>query len=45
MKNTIKKLELIKEELEKVLNPENTDAIDEGISLIDDLIFHINVRI
>lgn len=45
MKNTIKKLELIKEELEKVLNYENTDVIDEGTSLVDDLIFHIHVRI
>tara|TARA_Y100000389_G_C17323650_1_gene444358 strand:+ start:378 stop:515 length:138 start_codon:yes stop_codon:yes gene_type:complete len=45
MKNIIKKLESIREELEKVLNYENTDAIDEGTSLVDDLIFHINVRI
>lgn len=50
MKNEIiSELEKIKEELNKNLekdyNEEISDGIDEGISMIDDLIFHIKVRI
>ena len=45
----IEKLEKIKEELNKKLEKnykeEKRDGIDEGISMIDDLIFHIKVRI
>ena len=41
----IKKLEKIKKELNDKLNDENEDGINEGISMIDDLIFHIKVRI
>jgi len=41
----IEKLEKIKKELNDKLNDENEDGINEGVSMIDDLIFHIKVRI
>lgn len=41
----IKKLEEVIKDLNNNSNQENRDGIDEGISMVDDLIFHIKVRV